>query len=321
MKKIFAILPKNGEGKLIMEGFANGFELNKLRVMRKIVDELSLENIENFKPDMIFAYEYSFLTDENCTKIIKNSDCKNLVCYFAHEPRAKSALGDNPNLYNELKKIKPQVFIWDKDFCGEFKNSTYLPLAITPKKYTSNFSGYKYSISFVGSPLSDVCQKILCELVKVFKGKLNIFSDEKDFLRSIEKIKEKELLDEEDLEIYSNCLRGFVEKEEDLARVYNSSKINLNITSQGKSSINYRVFEVLASGGFLLSDEREDLGKYFEISKDLEIYKNTADLIDKINFYLNNLNIAQKIAQLGKSKVTANHTFSARAKIVEKAAL
>lgn len=321
MKKILVILPKNGEGIPIMEGFANGFELNKLRVMRKIVDELSSEHIENFKPDIIFVYEYSFLIDKNCVQIVNNSDCKNLVCYFTHEPQAKSALGNNPNLYNELKKIKPKVFIWDKDFCEGFKNSTYLPLAINPKKYMSDFSGYKYSISFVGSPLGEVCQKVLCELVKVFKGKLNIFSEEKDFLRSIEKIKEKELLDEEDLEIYSNCQRGFVEKEEDLAKIYNSSRINLNITSQGKSSINYRVFEVLASGGFLISDEREDLGKYFEISKHLETYKNTADLIDKINFYLNNLNIAQKIAQLGKSKVTANHTFSARAKIVEKAAL
>jgi len=316
MKKILVILPKSVVGGFIMEGFANGFELNKCRVIRKMVDELTSEELEKFKPDMILGYGYSFLADENCTQIIKTSDCKNIVCYFADEPEKEYLLGNKTNLYNELKKIKPRVFIWDKDFSNEFKKSIYLPLAVNPKKYMTDFSGYKYSISFVGSPLGDICQKILCELVTVFKNKLNIFADEKIFSQSLNEIKTKGLLDEGDLEIYSNCRHEFIEKEEELAKIYNSSKINLNITLQGKSSINYRVFEVLASGGFLLTDERADLGKYFEISKHLETYKNTDDLIDKINFYLNNLNIAQKMAQLGKFEVIENHTFSARARII-----
>ena len=322
MKNILVILPRSIAGGLIMEGFANGFELNKCRVMKKIIDELTKEDIENFKPDMILGYDYSFLMDDNCTQIIKNSDCKNLVCYFADEPQGKFALGDKTQLYDELKKIKPKVFIWDKDFIGEFKDSTYLPLAVNSKKYRTEFSGYKYSISFVGRPLTDIRQKILCELVKVFKNKLNIFSYEKHFLQSVEEIKEKGLLDEDDLKVYSKCWHGFIKNEEDLAAIYNSSKINLNINLQGKSSINYRVFEVLASGGFLFTDEREDLGEYFKISKHLETYKNVNDLIDKINFYLKNLNIAQKIAQLGKFEVTENHAFSARAgSILEKAFL
>lgn len=321
MKKILVILPRSIAGGLIMEGFASGFELNKCRVMKKIVDELNIEDIEDFRPDMILGYDYSFLMDENCTEIIKKSECKNLVFYFADEPRGKFALGEKTYLYEELKELNPKIFIWDRDFLNEFKNSSYLPLAINPKKYITDFSAYKYSISFVGRPLTDIRQEILCELVKAFKNKLNIFSYEKHFLQSVEEIKQKKLLSEEDLEIYSNCWRGFIEKEEDLAEIYNSSKINLNINLQGISSINYRVFEVLAAGGFLLTDEREDLKKYFELSKHLETYKNTYELIDKINFYLQNLNIAQKIAQLGKFETIENHTFSARARsILEKIA-
>lgn len=318
MKRILILSPRSIAGGLIMDGFATGFELNKCIVKTKVVDELTENDVEHFKPDMILGYDYSFLMDENCTKIIKKSSCKNLVCYFADEPRGKFALGERNSLYKELKKFNPKIFIWDKDFLNDFADSNYLPLAINPKKYLNHFSSYKYSISFVGRPLTDIRQEILCELVKVFKNKVHIFSYEKHFLKSIEEIKEKKLLDDEDLEIYSKCWVGFIEKEEDLAEIYRSSKINLNITLQGKSSINYRVFEVLASGGFLLTDEREDIKKYFEVSKHLETYKNTTDLIDKINFYLKNLNIAQKIAQLGKFEVIEKHVFSARARSILK---
>lgn len=306
-------MPRSIAGGLIMDGFALGLEMNKCIVLKKVVDELTQEDVESFKPDMILGYDYSFLMDEGCTQIIKKSGCKNIVCYFADEPRGKFALGDKDYLYEELKKYNPKVFVWDKDFLNEFENSQYLPLAVNPIKYITDFGGYEYTISFVGRPLTDIRQKILCELVKVFKNKVHIFSYEQHFLRSVEQIKNKNLLDEQDLEVYSKCWRGFVEKEEDLAKIYNSSKININITLQGKSSINYRVFEVLAAGGFLLTDERKDLNALFEPSKHLETYKGTDDLIDKINFYLNNLNIAQRIAQLGKLEVIENHTFGARA--------
>lgn len=168
---------------------------------------------------------------------------------------------------------------------------------INLEKYKTDFSGYKYSISFVGKPSSDNCLEILCGLTKIFKKKLHIFSPEKDFLQSIEKIKKAQLLDTDELRIYSKCWLEIPENEKDLAQIYNSSKINLNINS------NYQIFEILASGGFLLTNENENLGKYFKISKHLETYKDTNDLIDKIDFYLKNLTIAQKIAYLGKREV------------------
>lgn len=305
-----------------MEGFANGFanesKFNKFRVMTKVIDELTLDDVKEFRPDMILGYDYSFLMDENCTNIIKQSGCKDLVFYFANEPRGEFALGNRTELYDELKKLNPKVFIWDKDFLDEFEGSIYLPLAVNPKKYATKSYDYQYDITFVGRPLTDIRQNILCELVKVFKNKLNIFSYEKHFLQSVEEIREKKLLDEEDLEIYSKCWKGFVESEEELAQIYSTSKINLNMNLQGKSSINYRVFEVLASGGFLLTDEREDLKENFEISKHLETYKDIKDLIDKINFYLKNITIAQRIAQLGKFEVISNHNFSARARMILK---
>lgn len=319
MKRILILLPASIAGKLILESFASGFEANKCYVKEKEIDKLTKEDIENFKPDAIVGYDYSYFMDDNCKKIVQESGCKNLIFYFGDEPKSKFAMGEKTHLYDELRKIDATVFVWDRDFIDNFKNCHYLPLAASPVKYAIDFSGYKYSISFVGRPLTFKRQRILCELVKVFKNKLNIFCYEKHFQRSIEEIREQNLLDENDLNIYANCWRGFVKTESELAEIYNSSKINLNITEQGISSLNYRVFEVLASGGFLLTDEREDLQRYFIPSKHLEVYKNSADLIDKINFYMNNLNIAQRVAQLGRFQSVEKHNYSARAReILEK---
>lgn len=308
MKKLLMVIPDNVAGKYISEGFAKGFEFNKFIVVKKTIKEIIAEGLENFAPDIIFGYEYSFLENEECKNLIQKSGCKNFAFYFAHEPKQNKAL------FEEIKNLNSKIFISDKDFAKGYKNSFYLPLAASPRKYHTEFSGFKHTITFAGDPSNEICQNILTELVKVFKNKISIFADKKDFQKSVDEIETKKLLDKDDLEIYSNCWKGFLKSEQELAEVYNSSKINLNITTGGKSSINYRVFEILASGGFLLTDEREDLKEFFEISKQLETYSSIEDLIDKINFYLKNLNIAQKIAQLGKFEVAKNHTFSARAK-------
>lgn len=176
------------------------------------------------------------------------------------------------------------------------------------KIINTSFSGYKYSISFVGNPSNENCLNFLCDLLKAFGRKLHIFSTEKDFLKSVEIIKKRKLMDKIDLEIYSSCWGGFVEKENELVKIYNSSKINLNFNCKKKKDP--QIFQILASGGFLMAMENDYLKKHFEASKHLETFSNTYDLIDKINFYLNNLNIAQKIASLGKFEVIKNYISS-----------
>ncbi len=316
MKKVFIISPKSIAGELIIEGFACAFKNAGYRVLLKKIDEVILNELEKFNPDMIFGYDYSYLTDENCKKILQKIQCKNHIFYFGDEPRSKFSLGEKGELYDELSKLEATVFVWDKDFKNEFKNCFYLPLAVNPLKYSVEFSNYKYQITFVGRPLTDKRQKILCSLIKNFGSHLSIFCFEKHFEKSIEEIKSKNLLEEHELEIYKKCYKGFIKEEKQLAKIYNSSKINLNITEQGKSSLNYRVFEVLASGGFLLTDEKIDVKKYFVPSKQLETYRDEIDLIDKTNFYLKNLNIAQKIAQLGRYECLKNHSFDKRVKVI-----
>lgn len=185
---------------------------------------------------------------------------------------------------------------------------------INLKNFITDFSGYKHAINFVGDPSKEQCLIILCEVIKCFKNKLHIFSKEKSFLQSIELVKKKNLLDEHYLNIYEKSRKGGIPTEEETAELYNSSKINLCIDTRLKPLTDIQVFEILASGGFLITNERADIGEYFEISRHLEIFSDTPDLIDKIEFYLKNLNIAQKIAQLGRFEIIKNYAISPKRK-------
>ena len=153
-------------------------------------------------------------------------------------------------------------------------------------------------------------------MVRKFGEKLNIFCYEKHFLQSLDDMKDKHFLSEKELDIYKSAYRGFLTTEKEIANVYFNSIVNINITLQGKSSLNYRVFEVLASKGFLLTDDVEDIRKNFIVSKELETYKDVDDLIDKTDFYLKNPMIAKKIAIIGFADIVKSHSFTARARTI-----
>lgn len=316
MKKILIILPDSIAGNLILRGFGSGFKSNGVFVKEIDFRDLKIEEIKNFKPDIIFGYDYGFLlsNDEELKNFIVNNqnNCK-LVHYFADEPDSKLAYVDKKHLYEEFKKLNAASFLWDKDFLQQLPDSVYLPLAVNSKAYRIEPATQKYEISFVGRPLDDKRQRILAMLIKTFGRKLNIFCYERHFLQSLDDMKDKMLLTEDEMEIYKKSYKGFVSTEKELAAVYQGSKINLNITMQGESALNYRIFEVLASFGFLITDYVKDLEENFEVSKELESYKNTDDLIDKIEFYLKNPEISQRIAVHGYSKVIKKHTYTARA--------
>ncbi|MDD3237875.1 MAG: glycosyltransferase [Candidatus Gastranaerophilales bacterium] len=312
MQKILVTMPISIAGCLIMRGFAKAFRQLGFFVEKKDIREITREYIDYYKPDYIIGYDYGYLVNQNLADSLKNTNF-NFIHYFADVPQENFALSQNPDLYQKLKNTDNKVFIWDKSYIQDFKNCNYLPLAVDASLYKSSFNGYQHKISFVGRPLTGKRQNILIDIIKHF-GPISIFSYEPHFEKSVAEIEKSNTMTKEELQWYKESFKGFVKTEEEMAEIYNSSAINLNITIQGKNNINYRVFEVLASSGFLLTDEMKDISKYFEVGRELETYKDTKDLIDKIEFYLQNRNIAQAIARAGRKNVVNNHTFKERAK-------
>lgn len=85
---------------------------------------------------------------------------------------------------------------------------------------------------------------------------------------------------------------------------YSKSRIVFNCGLNSDS--NRRIFEVLMAGGFLLTDRlslQSGLFSLFKESVDLECYGDENELLQKIDFYLNNPKKAEQIALSGHRKL------------------
>lgn len=97
--------------------------------------------------------------------------------------------------------------------------------------------------------------------------------------------------------------------------VFKLSKINLNITLRSiQYAIPLRVYDILGSGGFLMSNFQHDLAYHFVPGEDFVYYESRKDLLDKIDYYLINENERAEIARNAHRKIQEQHTFDVRVK-------
>lgn len=106
---------------------------------------------------------------------------------------------------------------------------------------------------------------------------------------------------------------GSVRYGSDLARVYYHARVNINVFhAQCRDSTNSRVYDVLAAGGFLLSEDRPVLHKEFEVGRHLVIFSTPEEASDKVAYYLAHPAEREAIAREGQRHVLAHHTFPVR---------
>ncbi len=108
--------------------------------------------------------------------------------------------------------------------------------------------------------------------------------------------------------------------EEEAVKIYNYSKININLHSSmwhwdinpDGDFLNPRVYEILGCGGFQLVDRRRYLKDVFEDGKDLVVFDSVEDLRKKIRYYLDNEAERSAIAEHGYNTVRKHHTYEQR---------
>jgi spore maturation protein CgeB len=103
---------------------------------------------------------------------------------------------------------------------------------------------------------------------------------------------------------------------EELHRLLGQSKIVLNITRTdfygAETGINLRIFEALAAGCFLLTDHCDELGELFRIGEEIETYRSSTELAEKVRYYLANPAARETVAAAGQAAFHERHTWSAR---------
>ena len=107
--------------------------------------------------------------------------------------------------------------------------------------------------------------------------------------------------------------KGPVDYWNEMPLVFHNSKINLNITSRTiESGIPQRVFDILASEGFCLSNYQPEIAELFEDGKELVMYTDMEDLLQKAKYYMEHDEERVRIAKAGYEKVKRGYDISSR---------
>ena len=106
---------------------------------------------------------------------------------------------------------------------------------------------------------------------------------------------------------------GSVDYWSEMPKVFHASKINLNFTIPNiKSGIPLRIWDVLGSGGFLLTNYQAEIPYYFKEGTDLVCFDGIDDLREKVGYYLTHEEKRREIAYNGYQKVKCEHNYIKR---------
>jgi spore maturation protein CgeB len=106
---------------------------------------------------------------------------------------------------------------------------------------------------------------------------------------------------------------------ETCVRIFNSSKINLNLHSSTHQEdvvadgdfVNPRTFEIACCGAFQLVDRRNLLAELFA-DGEMETFSDIAELREKIDYYLKNANDRMVYSEKARKRVLQEHTYRKR---------
>ncbi len=99
--------------------------------------------------------------------------------------------------------------------------------------------------------------------------------------------------------------------------IYQVSAINVNIFNvQCVNSPTVRVLDVMACGGFLLTEYRPFLEEMFKIGEELDVFRTQEELQDKAKYYLAHPDQREQIANAGQKRVLSEHRYRNRMSVL-----
>lgn len=92
--------------------------------------------------------------------------------------------------------------------------------------------------------------------------------------------------------------------------VYAESKINLNISLKGiEGGTPQRIMDIIGAGGFVLTNYCSETAELFEENKEIVMFRDPEELLEKASFYLAHDEEREKIARAGYEKLINCYTY------------
>lgn len=109
--------------------------------------------------------------------------------------------------------------------------------------------------------------------------------------------------------------KGTADYLKDIPKIYHNSLINLNFAQPNTvSGMSPKVLEIIASGGFVITYEQDEIEDYFEIGKSIVCFTNAVELKEKVWYYMNHGQERKEIIEKGLDIIKKEHTYPIRMK-------
>lgn len=100
-----------------------------------------------------------------------------------------------------------------------------------------------------------------------------------------------------------------------MVHIFAKSKISLNFTKSapqnGSRQLKARAFEIVMSGGFLLSEHDDELTYYFDVGTEIDTFRSAEECISKIRFFLKNPDIRSAMQEKAYNKAKTIYSLEA----------
>ena len=314
----------------MMQGFReNGIELDTWHYPGNDVD-YNMDCLQKIV-DLLMTNTYDFVFSVDYFPVVARA-CNAVKCIYV------SWAVDCPVMQYYSKTISlpyNRIFLFDYAMYQEFlpqnpDNIFYLPLGAAVEHFdeviaqitAEDRKKYANDLSFVGSTYQEKCKyNELTMLSKYTKGYADALIEMQLQIYGTN-ILEQGLSDRFTFDFYTMSDtssmpnirdKGSAESRIEMPKIFHLSRINLNMTSKTiRTGIPQRLWNIMGSGGFVLTNYQQELEQYFELGKDLETYGSFDECEQKIAYYLSHEEERKKIAQSGYEKVCKWYTYRQR---------
>ena len=103
---------------------------------------------------------------------------------------------------------------------------------------------------------------------------------------------------------------GYADYYHEMPKIFRLSDVNLNISLKTiQTGIPLRCIDVLACGGFLISNYQEELAEYFRLGEELVTYGDLEELVYLTDVYLKDPAGRNQIARCGQERIRQDFTY------------
>jgi glycosyltransferase involved in cell wall biosynthesis len=266
--------------------------------LRNWIKHIFFKQVEYYKPDVIYIYDLSVLGVDDLIKL--NKKVKLIVAQTA------TVLPINRKPLREYGLIISSFPHYVKRFRKMKINSEYLKWCVEdsiPKRIKKNKKAY--NVVYVGglTPAHRKGNKALEELTK--EVGVDIWGYGENTLLPTSTIRKH----------FHGQAWG-----NKMYEIFTKSKIvvNRHIDVAENWANNMRMFEVTGMGALLITDHKRNIGKFFQVGKEVVTYKDPQDLVRKVKYYLSHPKERERIAKAGQKRTLKEHTYRERMKELDR---